>query len=354
MTSGSILPPCYGREWNNTDPGCQVECDAQKSCAPVFATRRLDEAAMKLGSSSPQSVPLAKLAEECGTDVPSIEAALAARFALVPSSSSSLPAPTPAPSVPAAPGPSAPLLASTPLVVSGAPSATTSSTDSAPTSPKRRGRPAGTKNKPKGDATSPPPLPSVGASTATVSARSSATEATAPAAEESGTKLVIDCPTCNGAGHHACATCRGEGLVTPTRFQEVMGYWPALPKMQLLRDAPETVEAAEPESEPEPPKPARASGVGFLLNVTTGTVEHANWPGFPPLFTPPGESAPILQLTFWSVPLGAWIQLVAEPSGRPASPGLVEMTWAQMVRAGFAQKMGSDVVSALRSVLPGA
>jgi hypothetical protein len=355
--TGSSLPTCYGREWSSTDPGCQSKCDAQKMCAPIFATRRLDEAATKLGGSSPQSVPLEKLAAECGTDVASIEAALAARFALVPPSSQ--PAKTPAPSAPGAPGPSAPSSASStepgPLQVAGAPSATTTTTDSAPSSPKRRGRPAGAKNKAKADGSEPPPpLPAVGPSTpasSPASAPSSATGTASAALERPGSKLVIDCPTCNGAGHHACATCRGEGLVTPARFHEVMGYHPQLPKMRVVSDEPEASAVVET-PKPAPP-PARSSGPGFLINVTTGTVEHADWPGFPPLFLTPDESAPVLQLTFWSVPLGAWVQLVAEPSGRPATPGLVEMTWAQIVRAGFAQKMGADVASALRSVLPG-
>lgn len=320
MSKTSELPECYGIEWNPLETEACGRCRVAEHCTRVFAREHLTRVAHRLGVSSPQEVTPEKLASECNTSVAAIQQALLLRFHSA--QEPTLAAPTPAPSAPAEPG-----SASVPVVLATAPSAPMATPDApAPASPKRRGRPPGTKNKDK-PAVDPVATP----------------EPAAPAHKPRTIK--VDCPTCSGDGHHSCPGCAGAGLISAARFEEITGRWPKLPDMTEVVEVP----ASEPEVSKADPEPEQ-SGVGFSINLTTGEISHVDWPGFPPLFQAPG-TGPVFQVTYWSQPLATWVVLVAEPSGRPPINGVVELTWKQVMDSGFQQKLGASPGVALRTAL---
>lgn len=136
-----------------------------------------------------------------------------------------------------------------------------------------------------------------------------------------------------------------DGATTPTkRASPRRRRKPPVPTVQEPAGSSESLTPSE--TEPPPSVPVPEAPIGFLINITTGQVEHASW-DCPPLFQPAGESAPVYQLTFWSQPLGRWVWLVAERTKRDVPEGVVELTWAQLVASGAEQKMGWSPAEAL-------
>lgn len=281
------LPHCFGKEWEPTDAEMCQDCAVQEHCSLVFSTRYLDQLAEQLGQAV-QAIPEHILAEKTGTSLESIRQARAIRFA--PSSRQAAPLPVlPPESVPpaAAPGQAEP-----------APK---------PTPAKRAKSPL---------SAVPAVLPSVSQET-----QPAAVPEPAPSQPK------------RGRG-------RPKKAEPPVQVVDTTATL-SVPTVQPLVDC---LGGTTPVEE--------ASGVGFVLNLTMGAIEQADWPKFPPLFPScPKSATPVLQVTFWCQPLEKWVWLVSEPSGRPVPEGAVELTWQQLVSAGWAQRQGTDPRTALRAAI---
>lgn len=399
-------PPCYTREWNPLDEENCQHCALQSPCSRQFATRRLDEAARELGLMSPQAASAEKLAQHCGTSVEAIVQARALRL-VDPSRPEPLSPSSPrAPSSPelrvSDPQPALPgVLDPLPRSVGAAPVPLPTSVSSAspPVAPKKRGRPPKPKlvepacsTPPPLPLVAPPPLPSPGPSQGLpLQALEDAMETLESSMEPplvappTAAPVVLDIrplrpPSAvsrqewqaisDSIGNHPGRVpgrvrnpaswdardllahlrdqCRVEFATAEEAWAFLSPFFAETKRRFEAAMDPPLVKPGEPVEESENP-----DGVGFVLNLTTGEFEHAEWPGFPTLFRSPSsdESAPVLQVTYWSQPLGLWVWLVSEPTGRPVPEGAVEVTWKQLVEAGYRQRIGAEPGAALRAVL---
>lgn len=290
-------PDCHGREWGTrSTPEC-ARCIHEPTCGPKFATTRLLEAAQKLGLPKPMVSRAADLAAAMNGEVPieAIKQGIAIAY---------------------------PDLGSKPA---------TRIPEDFPQPPKKGpGRPKGSKNKPR------PPAPT---SVEDIARVTSIPHVGARPPEDDGEHPLVSTEVVDAEQLEALAA-----SLTPEEAAELPSATEAAPSAP---EAP-TGDRGERPGMGAPPGSSderRAQdrgwcpGRGYSLNLTTGAMELVDWPGFPAVLRRPDSLAPVLQITFWSVPLNAWVWLVDSPSGREIPPGVVEMTWAQLGEAGIAQNI---------------
>ncbi len=291
-------PECFGKEWHET--AC-VDCACQTACTKVFASDGLDGAAKTLGALSPTAVAPSKLAEVLDTSEESIRRALALR--VIPENRpASKPGPSSQPSEPES-------TQQAPTVIDVPSKPLPSPTESASLCPELVARSFG--------ARSLKALKALGVST--VEQFLSLDPEKAKTVPGCGAKVVADLAAAQAA------------LLTESRSE-----------VEVSEEPVEYPPAEAPEDDEN-------SGAGLVFNLTTGVIQHAEWPGFPPLFASPTGS-PLLQAEFWLDPVQKWCWLVAKPTGREIPEGAVEIPFEEFVRANFAAKtQGADLGALLKA-----
>lgn len=310
-TTTTTLPECYGREWaTKSDPTC-AKCKLEPQCGPLFASKRLLEVAEKLGMQVPRPSEAERLAKECGTTPEAILAAIDHLAKRAEKSREWSPSLVKLPSVtttPTAAEPPPPQPAPIPTIEA-----------------KKRGRPKGSKNKPKPSPTNATEL-----------------EQLAPSKDEDDDFPTVDVKVIEGNEIGALVA-----SLSPEEAAEVVAVQEPGSEARAAGEAALAGRYSIGTSSLDSDERRAAdrgwvSGRGHVLNLTTGAMEIVDWPGFPAVLRRPDSLAPVLQLTFWSPPLGKWVWLVDSPSGRQIPEGVVELTWRDLTDAGFAQRLRKE------------